>query len=93
LEWAVLGLAASRGISFVTNYLGQGEYRRITATQLFWRPYGRILILHIALLGGAALIQASHSPVAGLILLVALKTSLDLVGHLWERKKYAAPAP
>jgi hypothetical protein len=92
LEWGVLGFAISRGISFTTNFLGEGEYRRITATQLFWEPYGRIVVLHVALLGGAALMQAWHSPAAGLLLLVVLKTSLDLAGHLRERKKFAMAA-
>jgi hypothetical protein len=93
LGWAVLGLAVSRGISFVTNYVGQGEYRRITAMQLMWQPYGRIVVLHIALLGGGILIKAGHSPVAGLLLLIALKIFLDLAGHLRERRKFAAASP
>jgi hypothetical protein len=33
---------------------------------------------------------ALHSPVVGLLLLVALKTALDLRGHFAERKKFAA---
>ena len=90
LELAVLGLAVSRGTSFITDYLCRGEYRRATAQRLFWQPYGRIIILHIALLGGGILIKASHSPLAGLILLIVLKIALDLAGHLWERKKLAA---
>lgn len=92
LGWAVLGLAVSRGISFATNYVGQKEYRRITAAQLMWQPYGRILVLHIALLGGGILIQAGHSPVAGLLLLIALKIFLDLAGHLRERNKFSENA-
>ena len=90
LELAALGLAISRGISFVTDYLRSGEYRRTTAQRLFWQPYGRIIVLHIALIGGGILIKASHSPLVGLILLVVLKIALDLAGHLWERNKLAA---
>ena len=41
LGWAVLGLAVSRGISFATNYLGNGEYRRASLQQLMQQPYGR----------------------------------------------------
>ncbi|MGA2853769.1 MAG: DUF6498-containing protein [Verrucomicrobiota bacterium] len=90
LELAVLCLAISRGTSFVTDYLRCGEYRRTTAQRLFWQPYGRIIVLHIALIGGGILIKASHSPLAGLVLLVVLKIALDLAGHLWERNKLAA---
>ena len=89
LSWAVLGLAVSRGISFATNYVGQGEFRRITPGQLMAQPYGRIVVLHVALLGGAFLIQALHSPMFGLLVLVALKIILDLAGHLRERSKFS----
>lgn len=90
LELAVLGLTISRGISFVTDYFRRREYRRTTAQRLFWQPYGRIIVLQIALIGGGILIKASHSPLAGLILLVVLKIALDLAGHFWEQRKMAA---
>jgi hypothetical protein len=89
LDWAILALAVSRGFSFVTNYLGRGEYRRITPNQLFWRPYGRILILHVALLVGGISLKASHSPAIGLVVLIVLKTAGDLIGHFIERRKFA----
>ncbi|MEI8289325.1 MAG: DUF6498-containing protein [Verrucomicrobiota bacterium] len=89
LSWAVLGLVVSRGISFATNYVGQGEFRRITPGQLMGQPYGRIVVLHIAILGGGFLVQALHSPVFGLLLLVALKILLDLAGHVHERSKFS----
>jgi Family of unknown function (DUF6498) len=91
LELPVIGLAISRGTSFVMDYLRAGEYRHVTAKQLFWQPYGRIVILHLALIGGGTLMQAWHSPVVGLILLIILKIVLDLAGYLWERKRAAAP--
>jgi len=92
LGWATLSLAVSRGISFVTNYLWNGEYRRANLQQLMRQPYGRIAVLHIAILGGGLLMQTLHSPVVGLLLLVALKIFLDLLGHLAERKKFAEPS-
>ena len=92
LGWAVLGLAISRGISFATNYIGNGEYQRASLPQLMAQPYGRIVVMHLAILGGGFLMLALHSPVWGLLLLVALKTALDLRGHFAERKKFAEPA-
>jgi Family of unknown function (DUF6498) len=89
LGWAVLGLVVSRGVSFATNYLGNGEYRRASLPQLMQQPYGRIMVLHIAILGGGFLMLALHSPTVGLLLLVALKIALDLRGHFAERKKFA----
>jgi len=93
LGWAILGLAVSRAISFATNYLGNGEYRRASLSQLMQQPYGRIVVLHLAILGGGFLMMALHSPAVGLLLLVALKIALDLRGHFAERKKFAAASP
>jgi hypothetical protein len=53
------------------------------------QPYGRIVVLHLTILGGGFLMLALHSPAVGLLLLVALKTALDLRGHFAERKKFA----
>ena len=89
LGWVVLGLVVSHGISFATNYLRKGEYQRATLQQLMAQPYGRIIVLHLTILGGGFLMMALHSPVAGLLLLVVLKTVLDLRGHIVERRKFA----
>lgn len=93
LGWTFLGLAVSHGISFATNYLGKGEYQRASVPMLMQQPYGRIVVLHLTILGGGFLMMALHSPASGLLLLVALKTGLDLRGHLKERKKFATPPP
>jgi hypothetical protein len=91
LVWAVLGLAISRGISFATNYIGHGEYKRASLPQLMAQPYARIVVLHLTILGGGFLMLALHSPVWGLLLLVALKLAFDLRGHFAERDKFATP--
>lgn len=90
LPWAMLGLAISHGVSFATNYLGRGEYRRADPQKLMASPYGRVMVLHFTILLGGFLMLALHSPVAGLALLVVLKTALDVHAHLRERRKFAA---
>ena len=89
LGWAILGMAASRIISFGTNYVGTGEYKRADVQRLMIQPYGRVMIMHVAILCGGFLMLALHSPAIGLLLLVALKMTLDLRGHLAERRKFA----
>jgi hypothetical protein len=89
LGWAIVGLAISRAISFATNYIGNGEYQRASLPQLMQQPYGRIVVLHVAILGGGFLMMALHSPAIGLLVLVALKIALDLRGHFAERKKFS----
>src|SRR6185436_6133118 len=52
LWWCVAALAASHLWSFAVNYLGRGEYRRTAVLILMFQPYGRIVVLHIAILIG-----------------------------------------
>lgn len=92
LGWAILGLAVSHGVSFVTNYIGKGEYQRVGLQQLMSQPYGRIVVMHIAILFGGFAVMALHSPTPALLLLVALKTAFDLGSHVGERKKFGAVA-
>ena len=86
LWWAVLGLFASHMYSFFRNYLGNGEFRRVLLPELMVRPYGRIVILHVALLFGAFAITALGSPVILLMILIVGKTILDLKLHLREHQ-------
>ena len=81
---AALVLAVSHGVSFVVNYIGSGEYRTAALAQLMSRPYGRVMVLHVVILGGGFLVQAVGAPVAAVAVLVLLKTGLDLAGHLRE---------
>jgi hypothetical protein len=90
LGWAILGLTVSHAISFGMNYIGEGEYRRASLDMLMSQPYGRIVVLHLAIMGGGFLMMALGSPTFGLMLLVVMKIGLDLSSHLRERRKFAA---
>jgi hypothetical protein len=90
LWWAVAGLAVSHGISFVANYLLGGERDRAALPQLMIQPYGRIVVLHLAILGGGFLIMSLGAPWYGLALLILLKIGLDLRAHLQERRRCAS---
>lgn len=88
LHWAALALAVSHGFSFLSNYLGRGEYRRARLDQLMAAPYARVVVLHVVLLAGGFLTQAAGSPLWALLLLVVLKTGTDLWAHLRERRRW-----
>jgi hypothetical protein len=45
MEWPVLCLVVSHGISFIRNYLIGGEYLRLTIGKLMSRPYTRIILM------------------------------------------------
>lgn len=93
LGWAIVGLAVSHAISFATNYVGRGEFRRTNPLALMQQPYSRVVVLHLTIIFGGFLMLALRSPVVGLILLVALKTALDLRSHVRERKQFSAESP
>ncbi len=88
--WAVLALAASHLVSFVYHFLVRGEFRRTVVPQLMFAPYGRVVVLHVAILGGGFAIQALGSPVALLVILVIGKIAIDLGLHFRSHRKLEA---
>ena len=86
LQFAVLALAASHLFSFFWNYLYRGEFRRATVPALMMQPYGRVVVLHLAIIGGGFAAAALGSPLWALLVLLALKVGLDLRAHLKEHR-------
>ena len=84
LGWAVLALVVSHGFSFVWNFILRGEYLATNVAVLMAQPYGRVVVLHVAIIGSGFLIIAMGAPAAGLALLVALKIALDVLAHAKE---------
>ena len=82
------GLFFSHGVSFVSNFVGRREYSITTVNALMTAPYKRIVIMQLALIFGAWIIMIFKSPVWALVLLVVLKTIVDLSAH---RKEHAGP--
>ena len=92
--YAALAIVASHGFSFVHNFLAGGEFRRASPQQLMSQPYARVVVLHITIIAGGFAITALGQPLFALLILIALKTAIDLRAHLAERRKLgAAPAP
>lgn len=89
---AIAAIAASHLFSFFGNFIAGEEYRRTTTEKLMNRPYGRIVVLHFAIIIGAALIQWLGSPIMMLVVLVAAKIAFDLRLHIAEREKFSTEA-
>lgn len=85
----VIAILISHLVSFFLNFIGGGEYKRTSLSQLMRRPYGRIIALHIAVIVGAALITWLGSPVYMLIVLIGVKIAIDLRMHADERQKFS----
>ena len=88
LIWALLGLLISHGVSFVSNYLRQGEYRRVHLPALMFQPYNRIVALQLAVVVGGFALMFIGAPQYALVMLILLKIRLDVGAHLAERAKY-----
>ena len=103
LTWLLTGLALVLGHlgSLWINWYGEGERFRVSAVGAMWQPYPRMLVLHVGILAGFGLVTRSigsaDSPsgleqLAPVLLLLGLKTVVDLALHLWERRRAAEPA-
>jgi hypothetical protein len=90
IVWGILALFISHSASFVFNYIGKGEYQKSTLNQLMAEPYTRVVILHLTIIFGAFLMVLLGSPLAGLILLIAIKTFVDILAHLKQHRQPVA---
>ncbi len=98
----ILALFGSHLVSFFVNFIGQQEYQKTTVKNLLYRPYGRVVGLHIGVLLGGAAVAASEDQLSNLgidpyvfplILLLGIKILFDLGMHTKERKKLGGPLP
>ena len=79
-------LAASHLFSLLRNYIGRGEYRRADVSKLMFRPYGRIVVVHIYILAVGFALQFYKSPAFAIIGFVLVKIAVDAAMHWRERK-------
>jgi hypothetical protein len=87
IAFVLLGLLISHGISYQFNYIGRGEYLRTNVVRQMGAPYGRLVVLHITIILGGMAIAFTGAPEAAVLLLVVLKTALDLGLHLAEHRE------
>lgn len=84
--WSALAvLFAGHALSFSVDFLGRREYRQRTMENLMSEPYSRILFMHFVIIfgGGLALVLGEPTPV--LLLVIVLKTWVDVRAHLKQR--------
>ncbi|EED31531.1 conserved hypothetical protein [gamma proteobacterium NOR5-3] len=90
-EWVIafIGLTISHGYSFVSNFLIADERASTTVNGLMAAPYKRIVILHVTIIAGSFAIMSLGQPLFLLIVLVGLKTAMDVGLHLREHQRKA----
>jgi len=82
LTACVLLLALSHGWSFVAHVLAAPADQRTTDLhKIMMRPYGRMVVLHMAILFGGFAVMVLDRPEAALAVLILLKIGIDLSLH------------
>jgi len=91
--WTALSLGVSHGVSFVQNYLLAGEYRRLPFGWVFFGPYPRMFVLHVAIIAGGITTVLIGSPMVLLLVIVVGKILLDLRLHTRTHRKARTNEP
>ncbi|WP_224275094.1 DUF6498-containing protein [Nocardioides lacusdianchii] len=102
-SWLLAGVALglSHLASLWINWYDGGERLVVSAQRAMWLPYPRMLVLHVGILVGFGLVMGTVAPggspggvreVAPVLVLLGLKTVVDLGLHLWERSRAGAGA-
>ena len=85
----VISLFISHGFSYFENFIGKEEYKRVSPANLFGQPYNRLIVMHITIIFGGAMFKIFGLPVLSILLLVILKTIIDVYSHKLEHKKFS----
>jgi len=98
LDWPSIAIAAvvlflSHGLSFLLNYVGRGEYLRTSPMRQMMAPYGRVVVLHLTIIFGGFLVGVVGAPIGLVVVLVLVKTAIDLGLHLREHRSTDAWQP
>lgn len=81
----------SHGVSFFLIFLRE-ERRNATLPQLMMAPYGRVVVLHVAIVLGGFAAMFAGQPLFILVILVMGKIVLDVRAHLKEHGPQEIPA-
>lgn len=71
----VLAIILVQIFLFVQDYILRGEYRETSIDQEMMKPYGRVIVLHIAIFAGAFAMAALGEPMWGMLALILLRAA------------------
>ena len=77
----LLAMVISHGLSWYQNYISNDEYRSAIPIAEMFRPYGRIVVMHVCVLLGGFAVFLLGSPMVMVVLLMIGKTCLDIASH------------
>lgn len=83
-------LAAIIGVQiylFIRDFIGRGEYRETDPATEMAKPYGRVVVLHIAIFAGAAAMAVLGEPLLGVLGLILLRALWGMVLTIGRRRR------
>ena len=79
---AFVSLIVEHGYAYYFDFLQSGEYTKPSKFPQFMKPYGRLAMMHVTIIFGGIGVQELGSPRPALLLLIGLKTMLDLIAWI-----------
>ena len=83
-----LGLIAIyQFVAVVKDYWPSSDYEAPNPMEEMFSPYGRIVVLHIAIFAGAFAMAALGDPMIGMLALILLRAAYTVLGRTWRDKR------
>ncbi len=88
----LLALSAVHLVQFI-EWLWRGRWTEADPTEQMVKPYGRIAVLHLTILGGAVPVLLMGQPALAVCLLAVVKTVVEVAGAARKPKLSGGAAP
>jgi hypothetical protein len=86
--YPVIALFISHFVSFLYNFIGKKEYEQNgEAIMGLFTPYKRIILMQFVIVFGSIIVSILNYPAFGVILLISIKTLIDIDAHLKSHNK------
>ena len=76
---------------FVRDFMVRAEYRETDLISEMGKPYGRIIVLHVALFAGFGLLIFLGEPLLGVLALILLRAAWGALQSVRRRQEITAP--
>ena len=92
MVWFLGAILAIQLFLFVRDFLLRGEYRETDLISEMGEPYGRIIVLHVALFAGFGLLVFLGEPFVGVLALILLRAAWGAVQSVQRQQEITASA-
>jgi len=85
--WTAVTFLVSHLFSMFINFFGKNEYLGRDPGKQMMSVYGRVFVMHFVIILGGFAVQAFGAPVLAVVMLIVLKTAIDLAAHKKEHSQ------